>query len=92
MKELGEILMHIEQLIKDFELNIRDNEKLDFAIRIYNSRQVNKTKSDNKPTDKQIDLLKKLKVKDIDKLTKQEASAIIDEKLTKAKNTKTTEY
>lgn len=97
---LKEIIKELKQVINDSELRITDSELLDCAVRIYNSRSINKYKQEitetkksigNKPTDAQVRLLKKLKIENIENLSKQEAIKLIDEKLNK-KNISNPDY
>lgn len=66
----------IQEVGKDNRTNLMETGK---AIR-------KDTPKDNMPSEKQIALLKKFKVKDIEKLSREEATAIISEKLENKEN------
>ena len=85
MENLKNIIKEILSYRKELNFNPSDDTILECSTRIFNSMNINKNKieisdRDNKPTEKQINTLKKLGVKDIDKLTRNECTKIIGDK------------
>jgi hypothetical protein len=85
MEELKNIIKEIQSYKKLFGMNISDDMILDCSTRIFNSGNIKndsikKESKEEKATEKQIGLLRKLKYPgDTSKLTKREASKLIDE-------------
>ena len=84
----------INEMLTDLEsigfLGYTPDAVLEQSVKIYLSEVIQENKKENikemkndKPTEKQISLLKKLKVNNVDKLTKSEATKLINEKLNK---------
>ena len=90
--KLKEIVKLISEIVNELNLEVPDKDTLDFAIRIYNSESINVSKEfhkpfttfkesdkSDKPSQKQIDILIKNKIKIPADMTKKEASILIKE-------------
>jgi hypothetical protein len=91
MEELKNIIKEIQGYKKALSIVLSDDMILDCATRIFNSMNLNNKKEskEEKATDKQISLLKRLNYKgDISVLTKKEASVLIDEGIKEGDNGK----
>jgi hypothetical protein len=78
--KLKEIVKLIQEVNKELELKIKDSELLDFSIRVYNSENIKQEINPNeKPTDKQLSILKKSNIIIPDGLTRNEASILVGE-------------
>jgi hypothetical protein len=93
MEELKNILRELQSYKKLLNLNISDDMILDCSVRIFNSMNINKDRKETMPekedkiTDKQKSMLKRLNYKgDCSVLTKKEASILIDEGLKEVNN------
>jgi hypothetical protein len=94
MEQLNKIVKELIEISKQYKLDANGldaNCLLEQAVKIYLTGVIqdgkdSKTAPQNKPTEKQIALLSKMKVPNIDKLTKQEASKIIEERLNTPKD------
>ena len=106
MERIKQIAKQLIEIAKQLNLNDLSQDCLfENSIKIYLSEIIQENKQsnikayqnkpdsrpENKPSEKQIDLLKKFKVKDIDKLTKQEATQLIKQKIQEQKD-KQNEY
>ena len=91
MEQLNNIVKELIEIAKRYKMDsagLDANCILEQAVKIYLTGKIQegKTASPNRPTEKQIALLQKMKVPNIDKLTKQEASKIIEERLNTPKD------
>jgi len=97
MEELTEIIKKLKQSRTDTEIKVSDDMLWDTAIRIYISQSIQNNKnnqnnnkksnsSSQKPTERQIKLMKQLKIPVSEIMTKREATQLIDETLTKQRN------
>ena len=106
MERIKQIVKQLIDIAKQFNLSDLSQDCLfENSIKIYLSEVIQENKQNNikayqnkpeskpvdKPSEKQIDLLKKFKIKDIDKLTKQDATQLIKQKIQEQKD-KQNEY
>jgi len=80
--ELSEIILMVKHASEQHLVSVSDDMILDCSTRIFNSQNFEKKENKNytnKPTEKQLFVLKKLKIPNIDKVTFQEATKIIGE-------------
>lgn len=89
MEKLTDIILELQEVIEKTSLNISDAELLENAVKIYISGKISESKKENinqmkdrfpinRPTPKQLNLIKKLNLK-VNPQTKQEATQIIKE-------------
>jgi len=84
--KLKEIIKRVKESCEENNIKPDDNTLLDCSTRILNSQTIKEAKKDkdnSKPTEKQINLLKKLKIAIPSKLTRLEASKLIEFKMNK---------
>jgi len=83
--KLKEIINRVKESCEDNNIKPDDNTILDCSTRILNSQSIKEARDNSKPTEKQINLLKKLKIIIPSNLTRPEASKLIDSKIPKKK-------
>ena len=83
--KLKEIINRVKESCEDNNIKPDDNTILDCSTRILNSQSIKEARDNSKPTEKQINLLKKLKIIIPSNLTRPEASKLKDSKIPKKK-------
>jgi hypothetical protein len=89
--ELKQIIIELEEVIKEVEYKLTDFEKIDIAVRIYNSQEIKNefkdysktsplTKKEEPPTQKQIDACKRKGITIPAGATKKEVWKIMNNK------------